>query len=202
MCTFKHLLNAYDEFMIKSRVEIILCDEAGVKRWFYVMNASLSTILIFFILMSPICVVQHSIYDRLRHNFLTQLRHRQHHNRVASPLAYVTWKMNYSAKNIFFTRTFFSYDMLNCCLLLYWKCILALNHVWCKQKWTRDALKAFVLSPSAVCTQCTICNVNLFYLICVVCHLHCVQNVLALVNEFFMFPSRTVLASWGKKLSS
>lgn len=65
---------------------------------------------------------QHSIYDRLWHNFhmesvslLPHLHHRQRH-RAFVHLACVTWEMKYLTGRRSESLLFLFYDMLNCCL--------------------------------------------------------------------------------------
>lgn len=160
-----------------------------------VMNASLSGILMFPSRILHFAFTEHSVYDCCDIIF-TQLSSSSVvvTTALVFPLACATWEMNYLAKNIFFTRTFsFSYDKLNCCLLLCW------SVSW---RWTTSdaCTKANTIrfSPQRRLLCCTICNLNLFYLICVVCHLHWVFVV---PNDSYMFFLRFVgrsICHWKK----
>lgn len=141
-CTFKH----QHRWWIRDKATyffIYLLASQASNVYIYVMNASLYAILIF---PSHFEFIEHSIYDRLQHNFHSQSfllhRRRHRHNRARSLLACMTWEMNYLAKNILFTRIW-QVKLLSSIVL---KCILALNaeprmmHAW-MQTWYAQTLQ-------------------------------------------------------------
>lgn len=114
---------------------------------------------------------QHSIYDRLWHNFhmesvslLPHLHHRQRH-RAFVHLACVTWEMKYLTGRRSESLLFLFYDMLNCCLP-HPPRINACMHV----RRSHERLFLWLRAENA----CTIFNLNLFYLIlCCQSHASC-----------------------------